>query len=376
LLTPSEVKSADAAPLSPKHREGRLPDLDGVRGIAILLVLVCHYIYTPELLVGKTPFFAHVFFFQICASGVDLFFTLSGFLIGGILLDHYSSPRFFSAFYGRRLFRIFPAYYAFLIVIGIQGIVLHSAGKPTPVFDAGTPYWMFFLFLQNFGLSWYADQGWTTVTMAWSLALEEQCYLTLPAAVRWLNKRALIAISLFFIMGAPVARFIFPEKGHTFGVLVLAAFHADALAAGFLCAMLTRSKFLISSRRLCQIASLFLILVLVTHIGALPLAFLRGSCLLALYSSVVLLAFRGYFALLRAAWLRFLGTISYSLYLIHQSLLVGTHHLLRHAVPSAVGIKALLTSAIALALAISLSWLSWRLFESHLLFWARRKYKY
>ena len=87
--------------------QGRMPELDGLRGIAILLVWVAHYFAVPgkgmvSLLDG--------YWFRLGWTGVDLFFVLSGFLIGGILLDVRTSPRYFKTFYARRFFRIIPLY--------------------------------------------------------------------------------------------------------------------------------------------------------------------------------------------------------------------------------------------------------------------------
>src|SRR5882724_10785668 len=85
----------------------RIPALDGLRGIAILLVLLAHSVF-------HTTFQSHPSLNRLLAvgrlswSGVDLFFVLSGFLIGGILLDHRESPKYFKSFYIRRVYRILP----------------------------------------------------------------------------------------------------------------------------------------------------------------------------------------------------------------------------------------------------------------------------
>src|SRR4051812_43084837 len=84
------------------------PGLDGLRGTAILAVLLCHY----SALFPATPTFPGVLVNGW--AGVDLFFVISGFLITGILLDSKSSPNYFRNFYARRVLRIFPLYYAFL----------------------------------------------------------------------------------------------------------------------------------------------------------------------------------------------------------------------------------------------------------------------
>lgn len=90
----------------------RIPALDGLRGLAILLVLLWHCLFaefTPIALIRKLLFVG-----KLSWSGVDLFFVLSGFLIGGILLDARSSPRYFQTFYLRRAFRILPLYFLVL----------------------------------------------------------------------------------------------------------------------------------------------------------------------------------------------------------------------------------------------------------------------
>src|ERR1700692_4845763 len=93
-----------------KHR---VPELDGLRGFAILIVIVGHYIS-----VSAPRHIGQVLSTTAALSwtGVDLFFVLSGFLIGGILLDVRDSSNYFRVFYARRFFRIFPVYYAWLIL--------------------------------------------------------------------------------------------------------------------------------------------------------------------------------------------------------------------------------------------------------------------
>jgi peptidoglycan/LPS O-acetylase OafA/YrhL len=374
----TSVQSVQAAQSERKpvpQPETRLLDLDGIRGIAILMVLLCHYVFLPDI--GRAaPGSLQVFCFHLFASGVELFFVLSGFLIGGILLDHRTSPTYFRGFYGRRIFRIIPVYYGFLLLTAVAGVILHARGSPTPVFDAANPYWTFFLFLQNFSLAWYGDWHWLTVSMAWSLALEEQFYLTLPVAVKGLKTKTLVLMSSLLVFGAPVVRVLFSTTPHTLGVLVNEAVLGEGLAAGFLCAALVRSGLKVSSRWL-RVATLFLApFVAVTHIAPSPIAFLRETSLIAIYSCILLLATRGSIAIFRSSILRFFGTISYTLYLVHQSALVLLHLIVRHAPPSDVGGKAILASIAAFLLCIAGCWYSWLYVEKPLISWARGKYPY
>ena len=104
---------------SAKH----LPELDGIRGVAILLVLMFHFlgVITPAMARQSGVLLAMRRVGGMGWCGVDLFFVLSGFLITGILLDTKSTGRFFRNFYARRTLRIFPLYYAVLVAVFVVG---------------------------------------------------------------------------------------------------------------------------------------------------------------------------------------------------------------------------------------------------------------
>ena len=133
----------------------------------------------------------HYFGFDQGRSGVDLFFVLSGYLIGGILVDSRDQPGYFSSFYGRRAFRILPLYWILLAV-------------------APPVHWGYYLvFAQQ--IPWlqfgYPLEEPTFVT--WSLAIEEQFYLVLPALIFWLPRRWLIRVLWSGVLLAPVWRCVF-----------------------------------------------------------------------------------------------------------------------------------------------------------------------
>jgi peptidoglycan/LPS O-acetylase OafA/YrhL len=137
---------------SSNGKQARIPELDGLRGFAILSVVSIHYFYDPG---AKLPRLLHYFqnLFALGWTGVDLFFVLSGFLIGGILLEARTSSNYFKTFYARRFFRIIPVYYLWIVCF----IVLVVVGGPFSQLDTQSgqlpsinwEIWVHFLFLQN-----------------------------------------------------------------------------------------------------------------------------------------------------------------------------------------------------------------------------------
>src|SRR5262249_29372930 len=115
----------------------RQPGLDRVRGTAILLVLTLHYGIHDAAALGDSPLWRHVASaLSFSWSGVDLFFVLSGFLLGGTLMDRRGSQSYFKVFYVRRILRIVPLY-ALIVVIWL-------------LVSGGSGFWMYATFTQNF----------------------------------------------------------------------------------------------------------------------------------------------------------------------------------------------------------------------------------
>jgi len=169
---------------------GRLAGLDTLRALAIALVLMSHY----NGFVSQAPTFG--FIGSIGWAGVDLFFVLSGYLIGNQLLAPAArgEPLGLRAFFARRLLRTLPNYYAVLAV--------YLMLPDSPIAGRSmAPLWQFLTFTQNFGLN-YGE----TFTHSWSLCIEEQFYLVLPLAVLALvgTRRSpqLLWCALFAAVGA------------------------------------------------------------------------------------------------------------------------------------------------------------------------------
>jgi peptidoglycan/LPS O-acetylase OafA/YrhL len=155
----------------------RIASLDGLRAIAILLVIFDHYL--PWILPRNGTVWALVEEASLWAgSGVDLFFVLSGFLITGILVDSKGAPNYFARFYWRRAVRIFPAYYTFLVLMMVFPGLFTRIGR----------LWFVF-YLRNWLGEDRASDG--SLGHLWSLAVEEQFYIgwsiiVFLVAARWL----------------------------------------------------------------------------------------------------------------------------------------------------------------------------------------------
>ena len=145
-----------------KRMRKRIPQLDAVRGLAILLVMV-HNISL------KYPAFHSQQWFSNGWMGVDLFFVLSGFLITGILLDTKRSDGYFKNFYVRRCLRIWPLYYSliffmFVVVRFVNPSEYHS------VVQTASPWWAYPLLLQNFLIPISTNAA-GPLGVTWSLAV-------------------------------------------------------------------------------------------------------------------------------------------------------------------------------------------------------------
>jgi peptidoglycan/LPS O-acetylase OafA/YrhL len=184
--------------------KSHMPALDGVRGLAVILVvLFAHY---SSVLSGSVPLERRIAVVSahVGLTGVDLFFVLSGFLITGILLDTRDSPSYFRSFYARRILRIFPLYYAYLFInfFPLRGINLQL--EKVDKFAAINPYW-YLAYLSNLS----PTEGVSDYTLGhfWSLAIEEQFYLAWPLVLFLVPRRSLAPICLAGIGAAILLRF-------------------------------------------------------------------------------------------------------------------------------------------------------------------------
>lgn len=217
---------------------GRIPALDGVRGVAVLLVLFSHF-----LLRGFWANEQHFVLAQAGWLGVDLFFVLSGFLITGILLDSRRHQNYWSSFYKRRVLRIFPLYFFVVAVTWLTVIFIEKAPDRLRGYDS---FVWFFSFTPNIAMSlkndWLYHSHVFNLNHLWSLAVEEQFYLVWPFLVRFVPIRWLAALCVgLLVVATPLRFWVAGEHGvNSVASYVLPFTRMDGLAAGSFLAVFFR----------------------------------------------------------------------------------------------------------------------------------------
>jgi len=292
------------------HR--RIPQLDAVRGVAILVVMM-HNISLKYPVLHSQQLFSNGW------MGVDLFFVLSGFLITGILVDSKRSEGYFKNFYVRRCLRIWPLYYSLLFFMFVLVRFL-SRSEFQAVVQTSSPWWAFPLFLQNFLLPISTNAA-GPLGVTWSLAIEEQFYLVWPLVVRSCSLTQLRRVAVVEICISPALRYYLSL--HHVNLYTNVFCRLDGLMAGALLAILVRSDNFVPSKLLRT--------AWITLAIAAPLAFLTSEFdakWIAYSFTAIASATFVYISLFSAQkWLRTLmtnrflvytGSISYGLYLLHK----------------------------------------------------------
>ena len=374
---------------APDAREQRLPVLDGLRGIAILFVLLVHF--TPDYVL---PLRIEEWARKAAQAGwigVDLFFVLSGFLITNILLRAKKSPNYFRAFYWRRVLRIFPLYYAALAFVFIVLPTLKALDEASfePIRNAQVFNW---IYLTNLGWWLLGKDAFAShqidLRYFWSLAVEEHFYLFWPAAVMLTSVSGLRRLCVVLFISAFGLRCIGSMlAGDDLSYLCLTPLRWDSLAAGAFVATLAHEYGPARLRALAPVAvivatvcTLFVAACFFIQAGLWPsspavhtvglsavaTAFACALVLLVPTNSIAAQA-------IACTPLRFFGKYSYGLYVIHgimQSLIINRYMppdaWMEHftGVPSA-GVVLYVAACIALCLPPTLA--SWHLLEKPML---------
>jgi peptidoglycan/LPS O-acetylase OafA/YrhL len=338
------------------RRAGEIPELDGLRGIAILLVLLRH---AARPITEERGYVFEIGGWDVSTPllngwmGVDLFFVLSGFLITHHLLKRWPEKvdrSFMSRYWSKRVLRTFPAYYA-AVFIALTGLV--PLFEPD-VEDVRHSLTIHLLFLQDY-------LGSDLVPAFWSLGVEEKFYLLCPLVLVKLRRHPLLrrihvlaALAILPVILRIASLYMNSEQLLNYDAFfwtVRSPFHLamDGLWIGVICAFIYRSDFFAERDRRRMLRSICNVSLVV--IGGLMLTAAWFDDMLYLPSvfvlNVVSIAFGGVLLsvscgetrispLLRTRWLRKLSVLSYSVYLLHLMLVPACLAILNSLVDSEV----------------------------------------
>ena len=238
-VTDSKAVS-DTAPRAGAHNAA----LDGVRGVAIALVLATHFLAPFSAAArnqreGRGWILAHLF--DAGWVGVDLFFVLSGFLITGILADAKGGRHYFRNFYIRRSLRVFPLYYGVLLVccviLPLLGVGTIESGKQGWLWGYGVS-----LFPMFSGAEFRLGNDMNLLfTHFWTLAVEEHFYLVWPLLVCFMGRQTLMRLCVGLGVLAFVARCVCVKLGASTPVMYEVTFlRMDGMLAGAWAALAIR----------------------------------------------------------------------------------------------------------------------------------------
>jgi peptidoglycan/LPS O-acetylase OafA/YrhL len=355
----------------------KIKEIDGLRAIAILMVVAWHYLGASD---GPQSLPWRIFISG--RSGVDLFFVLSGYLITSILLNNRASPNYFSAFYGRRAFRILPVY-GVMLTIFLAGKI---SGGGHVLFDGALPWWSYALGVQNIWMAIEQTYGAIWLAGTWSLAIEEQFYLLFPLIVLWLPPAALPRLLIAAMVLCPAGRIVCYLAGDAFGYYVLMPLRADILAVGALIACVRFSgpvsDRLRRSVRTTLVAAACAFPLFALWIGKntdFHMALWGHSYLVAFFGSAVFMVLESTgapsLALLRSGPAEFFARISYALYLVHINVLILVF--LPFRADRTIGtLQGAGLTALALAISVLICFVSYRCFEGPLIRMAHQKYRF
>jgi len=377
---PNEIIGVDS--LKSTGAQGRIPELDGLRGIAVLMVISFHYINNQLVNAGsrlgqilyKLTSFGWV--------GVDLFFVLSGFLIGTILMRNRGSKNYFSTFYLRRVVRIIPNYYLLIAVFVIINFIPVFASDYFLAGDRVIPVWAYLLMVHNIFIAHLQNFGTTSVSVTWSIGVEEQFYIVFPLLVFLLKEKWLPLILGAAIIIAPLIRM---QYDNWIPPYVLLPCRMDSIAFGAMIAYVNHfySLSAVVKKYLVPIVAVLVLDALICgylFIRYADLGVMRNTLFAIIFSGMVVFALvyknSVYGAILRYKKLVWIGVISYSLYLFH-SIILG----MCKAIAGSIGSNNLETwkggavSIAALGLSIGFSWLVYKKLETPFVSFGKR-FKY
>jgi peptidoglycan/LPS O-acetylase OafA/YrhL len=364
-------------PDHPKKPE-RIAALDGLRGFACLLILAFHLVATP---IWKPAMYSAAWWVKSVSSlglfGVDLFFVLSGFLLGGACMDRLGEPKYFTSFYLSRARRLLPLYFLLLLAGSFLFAFVFQEARYGWLRRPEMPLWPFLLQLQNFQMAYQGKLGPYWLSATWSLAVQEHFCLVSPALIYGFYRSKAFPYLLLSLIGFSLLLrgFLwFALENDGLPNYILTPCRWDSLFIGVMGAWLMRQPWLASAVQdrekwiwpVALIAPLLTIVVLypgITSIEESIRVFLYPALAVSFLGLIFLAIFSRPRTFFEAKWLQDLGALSYGIYLFHP-LVFG---LLTTAIlgkkPFFTSISQLWLSALSVVVVVMLAWLLHQLIE-------------
>jgi peptidoglycan/LPS O-acetylase OafA/YrhL len=338
----------------------RIPVLDGIRGIAILMILIFHYINNPLATNNSSKVIVIIKKLTEWGwAGVDLFFVLSGFLIGTILFYNRKADNYFKTFYIRRFFRIIPTYLLLLIIF--YALKFFFNNPDSYIFQNPLPIGYYLTFTQNFIMGIKGTFGSEGLGPTWSLAIEEQFYILTPLLIYLVSPSKVIYWLLFFVIAAPIFRLYSTNWYMSYTWFFC---RMDSLGIGVISSLyvyFTNKKQLshLSDKALLLIAFIILFIMLASEIIWGSMGIFKHTLIALFFALIILYSInaKGIVKnILSNKLLIWFGLISYPLYLFHLLFEGLAHQLYANNLKPRLETKNdLIVSALALAFSIVFS---------------------
>jgi len=359
---------------------GRIKEIDGIRGVAILLVVSFHYLNNQLLestgTIGKALCKATGFGWV----GVDLFFVLSGFLIGRIILRNISSPNLIKTFFIRRALKIIPNYYLLLLVFLLINALAYFKGNYFLTGLYNIPAWSYFTMLHNFFMAKTQSLGNDSLSITWSIAIEEQFYLVIPFILIW-QKRHINKILIALVGIGIISRACFD---HWIPRYVLLNCRMDSLAIGIMVSRIELNEaykaFVIRQRKVTQyiLAALLAVIAIVFYLYG-DLGIWKHTIFALVFALVMIMVLfqdvKPLKFVLSNSILAKIGEVSYSLYLFHYMILGVVHHVFGRQSLGLLTLSDAIATVVAFFVSIGLSFFIYNQYENRFNLLGK-KYKY
>lgn len=354
--------------------KGHIPALDGIRGLAILLVTIYRFsgIRDYETAAWLKPLL------EFGTHGVDLFFVLSGFLITGILFDSKGDEHYFRNFYARRTLRIFPLYYFTLLAVLV---LLPLVGVTTGMLKASHPdVSSLWYYGGNVLMSYRGEWHLGGLNHFWSLCVEEHFYLVWPLVIFACSRTTAMRICVAAFLASAGGRVLWMVLGgNSVAPEVFTLFRLDALCAGAWIALAARgpnglTNLLPGAKLVALVAGLMLLPVIALHKQIFTIPTTLYACFFAAFILLAVASAKhdGWLSFLgKSKLLQWLGRYSYGMYVYQNLLLVGLAAFFTPAIleqwTGSPAISRVVFLISMFALTCGVAWVSWNVFEKRCL---------